>query len=393
MLNEPVRTTAIVILVAATFGLTYGLCAPLIALEMAEAGYSETMIGANGAMYALGVLAAAPALPRLMRKLGYTRLAKAALLAAAGLFTAFAAIPLIWLWFPLRAGLGAASEALFVVSEAWLNRMVREATRGRTIAIYVTALSSGIALGPAILTFAGRSQSLAFLIGACLALMACLVLILGRPREAPPEHSEARNPFSYITIVPIAVASAALNAALESAGLSFLPLYALSMGWPEQSATMLLTVLLLGAIICQVPIGWLGDRISRQRLVVGLATIAAAGALAWPIAFTQAWLAYCLLFVWGGAFVGIYTTTIAILGERYKDDELVSVYTLLSVFWGIGALGGPLLGGGAMALAQHGLPIFAALACALFAAVACFDGPRHRGPRMGNVTVISKRAT
>ncbi|TIT47309.1 MAG: MFS transporter, partial [Mesorhizobium sp.] len=51
-----VRTSAVVILTAAIFGLTYGLSAPLIALELAEAGYSESLIGANSAMYAIGVL-------------------------------------------------------------------------------------------------------------------------------------------------------------------------------------------------------------------------------------------------------------------------------------------------------------------------------------------------
>ena len=60
------RTIAIIILTAATFGLTYGLSSPLIALELSEAGYTEALIGANSAMYAIGVLLVAPALPALL---------------------------------------------------------------------------------------------------------------------------------------------------------------------------------------------------------------------------------------------------------------------------------------------------------------------------------------
>jgi len=378
------RTTAIVILTAAMFGLTYGLSSPLIALELSEAGYTETLIGANSAMYAIGVLLVAPLLPRLLSRQGFGRLAKGALVLAGALFAAFPAVPFFWLWFPLRAALGAASETLFVVSETWVNQVTEEAKRGRTVAVYVTAMSSGIALGPAILTLAGREEALAFVIGAVLTLLACVVLQLGRPQEPPPEPAPKESPFRYLRLAPVAVAAAALNAGLESAGLSLLPLYAIQLGWSEQSATILLTILLLGSIVLQLPIGWLSDKMSRHRLVLILAVLSAAGAFVWPAALAMEGLAYALLFVWGGAFVGIYTTMLAILGDRYQGAELVGVYALLSIAWGLGALVGPVLAGLAMEVSPHGLPVFAGAACALFALAAGF----HRGGMRRNDTHV-----
>lgn len=366
-MNGLVRTSAVVILTAAMFGLTYGLSAPLIALELAEAGYSESLIGANGAMYAIGVLLAAPYLPRLSHQLGFASLAKGALIASGGLFALFPLAPFLWIWFPLRAALGAASETLFVVSETWLNQIADEANRGRLIAIYVTALSCGTAIGPAILALVGREQSLAFMIGAAIALVASVILALGRPYATRPASEDTGNPFRYLKLVPVAVASSTLNAALEAAGLSLLPLYAVRLGWPEHSAMLLLTALLIGSIVLQLPIGWLGDRMDRRRLLVVLAAISTIGALAWPFAFSHPWLAYPLLFLWGGTFVGIYTTTVAMLGDAYKDTELLGIYALLSIAWGAGALLGPLIGGMAMEGSPHGLPAFAAIACGGFA--------------------------
>jgi MFS family permease len=377
-MNGFTRTSAVVILTAAMFGLTYGLSAPLLALELAEAGYSESLIGANGAMYAIGVLLAAPYLPRLSQQLGFARLAKGALVASGGLFALFPLAPFLWLWFPLRAALGAASETLFVVSETWLNQIAGEKNRGRMIAVYVTALSCGTAIGPAILALVGREQSLAFFIGAAIALVACVILILGRPQATIPAGEDTGNPFRYLKLVPVAVASSALNAALEAAGLSLLPLYAMRLGWPEHSATLLLSVLLIGAILLQLPIGWLGDRMERRRLLIVLAAISAFGALLWPFAFSHAWLAYPLLFLWGGAFVGIYTMTVAMLGDNYHDNELLGIYALLSIAWGIGALLGPLIGGIAMEGSPHGLPIFAAITCGGFALFAGSHGDRGR---------------
>lgn len=360
------RTMAVVILTAAMFGLTYGLSAPLIALELSDAGYSEAWIGVNGAMYAVGVLMIAPFLPALLKRFGFVRLAKGALLAAGGLFALFPASPFFWIWFPLRAALGAASETMFVVSEAWLNQITAEANRGKTIAIYVTALSAGTALGPAILTLVGREQSLAFVIGAALAFVGFLVLQSGRPAEVQSSEENKTSLVAFLKVVPLAIAAAALNAALEAAGLTLLPLYAIQLGWPEQSATLLLTILLLGSIALQLPIGWIGDRVKRQLLIVVLGAMSAVGALVWPFALSHDWLAYPLLFAWGGAFVGIYTTMIAILGDRFKGGELVSVYALLSIAWGLGALVGPMIGGLAMEFSPHGLPGVAAISCAVF---------------------------
>ncbi|MCY1381223.1 hypothetical protein D3C81_2131540 [compost metagenome] len=74
---------------------------------------------------------------------------------------------------------------------------------------------------------------------------------------------------------------------------------------------------------------------SRPMLVIFLASFSACSALIWPSALAHPWFAYPLLFVWGGAFAGIYTMVIAALGDRYKGGELVSIYALLSVAWGV----------------------------------------------------------
>ncbi|GFE70078.1 hypothetical protein [Chroococcus sp. FPU101] len=59
----------------------------------------------------------------------------------------------------------------------------------------------------------------------------------------------------YLRLVPVALGATLVNAALETAGLSFLPVYAIRLGWSESSAMLLLSVLLLGAILLQIPIG------------------------------------------------------------------------------------------------------------------------------------------
>jgi MFS family permease len=360
------RSLAAVIVTAAIFGLTYSLSAALIALDLAARGVTESLIGLNAAMHALGVLAIALVLPRVVWRVGARRLTIGALLVAGVVLALFPAVPAIWLWFPLRVVLGAASEALFVLSETWVNQLSEERTRARWMATYVAALSVGFALGPLILSWISTDDAIAYLIGAGLTLGAALLIC--SPTVIAPVYPEERvgNPLVFLRLAPVAIAAEGLNAGIETSGLSFLPLYAISQGWTEEGGTRLISCLMFGAILLQLPIGWLGDRMDRRRLAIALGAVAVAGALLWPLVLNHPWIAYPVLFVWGGVFVGIYTLMMAIVGSRFTGAELVGIYAVMGLVWGVGALLGPALAGVAMDLSAHGLPIFAALACLAF---------------------------
>jgi MFS family permease len=107
---------------------------------------------------------------------------------------------------------------------------------------------------------------------------------------------------------------------------------------------------------------------SRPRLVMALAIISALGALVWPWMLSQTWLAFGVVFLWGGIFVGIYTVMLTIVGSRFSGGDLVGVYAIMGLAWGVGALLGPTLVGLAMQLSPgYGLPYAIAAGCALFA--------------------------
>ena len=187
MVNAHLVARGAIVATAMVFGLTYSLSATLIALDLAEKGLDEAMIGANAAMHALGVLAMAFLLPRLATFLGIRRAVVGSLLSAALLMLAFPALPILWLWFVLRLLLGAASEVLFVLSETWLNALSAEESRARTMAAYTTALSLGFALGPLILAAVGTDGFLPYAVGAALAVAAAGFIVSPRI-EAPASN-------------------------------------------------------------------------------------------------------------------------------------------------------------------------------------------------------------
>ncbi|WP_333681412.1 MFS transporter [Dyella sp.] len=356
-----------VIATATIFGLSYSLSAPLIAVSLAARGYSDRFIGINAAMHAVGVLAIAPCMPALAGRLGARRVAILALVVTALTLAAFPFVTAVGWWFPLRVLLGAAAEALFVMSETWANSLSADEARGRTMAMYTASLSLGMVLGPATLAWLGINRDGYFLAG-CLSLFA-VAFIAGRWVVAPASiRPESAHPMTYVRMAPVAMATTALNAGVETAGLSFIGLYAAAQGWTNDQAMRLISTLMFGAIVLQLPIGWLADRFPKRKLAMVLAWISAAGALCWPFVLGHALLAFGIVFCWGGVFVGIYTVMLAMVGERFAGASLVGIYAVMGLAWGAGALAGPTLAGLSMgASARFGFPALISLACAGFA--------------------------
>lgn len=318
-------------------------------------------------MHAVGVLLIAPFLPGLAGRFGARTLLVVALLLSAAMLLLFPTFPLIAMWFILRIGLGVGAETIFVLTESWINELCKDAARGRVMAIYTSLLSLGFAGGPLILSYAGSEGATPYLIGAAIVALA-LVCVAGLPATRQADsHEVGRNLFAYAWLAPLAMAATTLNAAVETAGMSLMPLYAGRLGWDGEEGAKLITTLMIGAIVMQLPIGWLCDRVSRRKLLLVLSVVSAGGALLWPFMLVDQTVAHAVVFVWGGLFVGIYTVMLTIVGSRHSGKDLIGIYAAMGLAWGVGALIGPTLAGLAQQTTTHGLPLFIAASCGAFA--------------------------
>jgi MFS family permease len=342
--------------------LIYGMSMPLLALTLEDQGVDSTLIGLSAAAQSLAVFLIAPVSSPIMRSYGPARPILAATLASSLLFILLPTFQDVYAWFPLRFAMGAAGTFLWIAAEAWVNEIAEEHNRGRYVAIYSMATAAGFALGPLLLTFFGGRGWAPFAMAAMLTALAALPVLMVL-RHAPSLGGRpSTSLLGYLLIAPVPMFICALYAAIDGIVLSFLPLYGLKLGLPEETALMLVTLLGVGGIVAQVPVGWLADRLDRLRFAVACVVVLILGILTVPVVlhiWPWVWLHFLLL---GSVLGGLYTVGLILLGERFRGANLASASSAFGLMWGIGMIAGPPLGGLGMRLSDpHGLIVVIAL--------------------------------
>jgi MFS family permease len=305
-----------------------------------------------------------PFSPRIVARMG----ARPAYFAAAALSVSTAALfpvlPSLAAWFVLRFLMGAGLAVQFMIGESWVNNLADGPRRGRILAIYIIVLSVGLFVGPSIMAIAGTAGHPPFLAAAGLLLLACLPVLLAR-HMLPPVEDAARI-MGFIDALlrkPSAMITGLFDGFIFQTLLIFLPIYALRLGASEELAIQYLTVCMLGGIPLQLLIGYLLDRFGAEAvLVLTCATIALAlPAFPWLVEEPAAWPTLILM---GAGSAAIYTAGLAAISGSFSAEEMPSGTATFNVFWYVGAVVGPAVGGYAMTLWDpHGVAASIIVSC------------------------------
>ena len=346
----------------AMYGFTLGLSRPLLALVLEDRGFDRAIIGLNAAMPAAGILLSTPFILALVEKLGMQRFLALVLAVDLVVLLQFPRFDHLYAWFGLGIFLGATTNCLLVTSETWINEIVDDANRGRLMGVYNGLLAATIAMGPLVIPAVGIQGWAPFLVGAGFIALAALPLLWTGPHRLSSHDEPSFNVFSFLWVAPALAAAVLLFSLKETAGNSLLPVYGLRNGMNEAEAAVMLTVIGIGGVTLAYPMGWLADRFNRYGLLVFCGLCGLAGAVLLPYAMTSRIFLFPLLFTWGGAFAGIYTAVLTLIGQHFRGRDLVTANVSLGMLWGIGSLVWPPLAGVAMDIRDPGgLPlVFAA---------------------------------
>ncbi|MDD2059535.1 MFS transporter [Pseudomonas sp. GD03860] len=346
-------------------GLALGVSMPLVSLRLEGWGYGSFAIGVMAAMPAIGVLVGAKVSSRLAARFGTPGLMRLCLWAGALSIGLLALLPSYPVWLVLRLLIGVILTIVFILGESWINQLVVEQWRGRLVALYGSTYALSQLAGPLLLGVVGSEDDLGFWVGAGLLVVAPLAL-LGRSGAPVSESCSVtfNDLLGFCRRMPVIAWAIALFAAFEAMILTLLPVYCLQQGFSTELALFMVSTVVVGDALLQLPIGALADRMSRRTLFSGCALTLLLSSLAIPL-FMHTWMIWPLWVLFGASAGGLFTLSLVLIGERYRDDALVRANAHVAQLWGIGCLIGPLAAGaGSQWISGHALPLLMAVGAA-----------------------------
>ncbi|MCG6574354.1 MFS transporter [Pseudomonas sp. AF32] len=342
-------------------GLALGVSMPLVSLRLEGWGYGAFAIGVMAAMPAVGVLLGAKVSSRLAARFGTAALMRLCLWGGAVSIGLLALLPSYPVWLVLRLGIGVVLTLVFILGESWINQLVIEQWRGRLVALYGCSYALSQLSGPLLLGALGTDHDYGFWVGVGL-LMVAPLLLLGRTGAPTSEAGSVTlmDLWGFCRSLPAIAWAVSLFAAFEAMILTLLPVYCLRQGFSADIALAMVSTVVVGDALLQLPIGALADHLSRRSLFTGCAVALTLSSLAVPL-LIDTLLIWPLWVLFGASAGGLFTLSLILIGERYRDDALVRANAHVAQLWGIGCLVGPLVAGaGSQWISGHALPLFMA---------------------------------
>ncbi|MDL2199470.1 MFS transporter [Halopseudomonas aestusnigri] len=365
------KTYTVVTAAVVIVGLALGVTLPLVSLRLHEWGYSTFAIGIMAGMPAVGIVLGSRLSGRLVGRLGSENTLRLVMVCSAVSVALLAIWPSYAVWLLLRLVLGISLTVTFILGESWINQIVPDRLRGRLVAVYGSGFALSQLCGPLLLGFIGTEADSGFWLSTGLLVFGSLMLmtVSGAP-VVDAAAAGGRGLRRFIRQLPAIAWAMVLFAGFETMTLTLLPVYLIREGFAQQLALIMVSTVVVGDAVLQVPVGALADRVSRTALFRFCGLILLLSSIALPLVLHTV-LIWPVLVLFGASAGALYTLSIILVGQRYRDDELVRANAHIAMLWGLGCLLGPMLTGAVSQwLTGHALPIMMAIAALIFVLLA-----------------------
>lgn len=332
-------------------GFSQGMLLPLIAIIFEQNGISSSINGIHATSLYIGILIAAPFMERPMQKYGYRPI-----IVVGGIlvFTALFTFPFwqsLTVWFILRILVGIGDHMLHFGTQTWITTTADPASRGKTIALYGLSFALGFSVGPLMTRLLVINETLPFMISSILSFIVWALVFLIRnewPRQMETEVQTISSTSRFVQTFKYAWV-----AMLPGFGYGFLeatlngvfPIYGLRIGHDVEMLALIIPCFAIGSIILQFPLGALSDRYGRKKVLLISLLIGTASFIAAALLEEQVFFLF-LFFTIAGMFVGsLFSLGISYMTDLLPIHLLPAGNILIGIFFSIGSIAGPLLGG------------------------------------------------
>jgi len=349
-----------------------GLLATFLSVKLTIGGFSPQATGVILTSYFIGSAIGTIYCSRLIIGLGHIRS-----------FSAFAALATAMVmlhgytvsapaWVVLRFFTGIATIGLFMVIESWLNESAQPRTRGRVFSMYMVIYYLGSGAGQQLMNLGNVvDQTLFFIVG--FLLISCIVPVaMTRTRlpvlpEVPPVGLK-----NIMKQAPLGMIGCLAAGMMSSVFYTMGPVFCHQLGLSVFQLSCFMTATVLGGLVFQWPVGTISDRYDRSLVIPVLTGLFAVVSCLMGVAVQSSFglfMATSILF--GGLMFSIYPVAVARSHDMFESKDVVNVSSALLLFYGIGAVIGPIVASSFMELldSSHGFFVYLSAASLIFAAV------------------------
>jgi MFS family permease len=341
-----------------------GFLSTLVSLRLESAGVGALLIGCVSTAYFAGLTVGSLRVSAIIHRVGHIR----AFAAFVSLFSAstltYAVHQDVILWTALRFIDGFCMAGVFVCLESWLGESAETQTRGTVLAAYMIALYSGQAIGQFLLNLGEALPSLPFISASILLSVTVIPVALTKTVGPSLDHSEPLSIGRLYAISPLGIVGSAATGLMLGAFYALGAVYVRRLGLDLSETALFMSIVILGGVALQWPLGRLSDRFDRRRVIV--ATFAGAVGASLGIASTAAPGGPLLLLgtLYGGFSFALYPLCVAHTNDHLTAEQRVAASGGLVLAYSAGAAVGPVGAAATMALlGPAGLFLFVA-ACA-----------------------------
>lgn len=322
-----------------------GLQGTLLGVRGGIESIDSATLGYVMSAYFVGFLAGSQITPILLQRVGHVRVFAAfgSLVSAAFVLYAVFVHPLAWM--ALRLVVGLCFSGLYVVAESWMNHSATNETRGQALSVYTIVQMLGMILGQMLLNVADPAgYDLFILLTVLVSVSFAPILLSSSP--APMHQTTARmNILELIQTSPLASIGMFFLGGIYSILFAMAPVFAVSKGLSVANVSVYVTMILIGGMVLQYPIGWLSDRMDRRHLIIGLTAMGCFAAIFGSFFSDNFAILLITALVLGGSSTPLYSLLVAYANDYLDVDKMPAASGGLMFLNGSGAMGGPIIAG------------------------------------------------
>ncbi|MGN7478458.1 MFS transporter [Solibacillus silvestris] len=344
------RRFIILVIIVSISGFSQGMLLPLISVIFEGDGVSSTLNGLNATGLYIGTLLISPFIEQPLRKYGYKPII---VCGGALVFMSLFLFPFwksVMFWFILRLLIGIGDHALHFSTQTWITSTTASHKLGKSMSIYGISFGVGFAVGPLFVPLIKISESFPFIVSSALCLAAwSLVFILKNEKPEALVGDANQTGFTRYKLAIkygwIAFLPPFVYGFLESSLNALFPVYALRKEFDLAFVSIILACFSIGAILMQFPLGALGDKIGRRKVIISGLLVGSAFFLTGSF-FEHSELFVAAVFLCAGMCVGsMFSLGITYMTDLTPKELLPTGNLLCGIFFSLGSLTGPFLGG------------------------------------------------